>query len=121
MARSRKTRRTSKTKRVTRKRKKNEPRFHFTWKVSILLSVIVAFMLAMVFLSSWRTEKRALDIELAKTRHEKQVDINKITYRNEQALRELEQDKAKYEAEIDELKLQIEMIKGEKKVLNASQ
>jgi len=103
----------TKTKRVTGQSKKNQPHFHPTLKVISLLGVIVLFLIAMVCLTAWQTQKRNTASEITSVRHDAEVEMNQLTYQHDQDLTDIQIEKEKLESDIGELRIQIEMAKSQ--------
>jgi len=102
----------AKTKRVTGQSKK-EPHFHPTFKVISLLGVIILFLIAMVFLTGWRTQKHKITSEMNSVRHEAEVKLNRLSYRYEQDMKDIQDEKEELKSHIDGIKVQIEMAKSQ--------
>ncbi|HNT33763.1 MAG TPA: hypothetical protein PKH07_02075 [bacterium] len=118
MASTRKTKNSaSKTKRIVGKRKKNEPHFSFSWKVFALLGTIVGVMIVLLLLSNWQSGKTKVRGDIVKLQEEYQKEVNRQTYEHERQMSKLDEQSDTLQTEIDELKLKIEIARGEKKVL----
>lgn len=108
----------SKTKRIVGKRKKNEPQLSFSWKVFAILGTIVGVMVVLLLLSNQQSGKAKARGDIIKMHEENQKNVNRETYEHEKEMRKFEEQAANLQSDIDELKLKVEMAKGEKQVLN---